>query len=70
MAKDKDTNNPQLEQLQQDGHIVLTAKTRDDLFAQVETLKASAKGAALATGAIGQNRESGDFSIRVDIINN
>ena len=49
------------------GSKILTAKTREDLFAQVESLKASNKDATVMAGAVGQTDE-GDFLIQVTII--
>lgn len=47
----------------------LTAPTRDELFAQVEALKASLpEGTRIATGAVGQSSDRRTFTIRVDII--
>lgn len=48
---------------------VLTAKTREDLFKQVEELKANlAEGQTLTAGAVGQSNYDGTFSIQIDII--
>lgn len=47
----------------------LTAATRDELFAQVEALKASLpEGTRIATGAAGFNAERREYTIRVDIL--
>lgn len=47
----------------------ITAPTRDELFAQVDALKASLpEGTRIATGAAGFNAERREFTIRVDII--
>lgn len=45
----------------------LTAKTREDLFAEVEKLKASAKDVTLSAGAVARN-EQGQYVIQIDII--
>lgn len=46
----------------------LTAPTREELFVQVEALKASLpEGAKIATGAVGFNAERREYTIRVDI---
>jgi hypothetical protein len=47
----------------------IVAPTRDELFAQVDALKASLpEGARIATGAAGFNAERREYTIRVDII--
>lgn len=47
---------------------VLTAGTREDLFEQVEELRASVpEGKTLTTGAVAK-REDGTFAIQIDII--
>lgn len=47
----------------------LTAPTSDELFAQVEALKASLPdGSRIATGAVGFNAERREYTIRVDIM--
>lgn len=45
----------------------LTAATREDLFAEVEKLKASAKDVTLSAGAVARN-EQGQYVIQIDII--
>lgn len=45
----------------------LTASTREDLFAQVKELKASAKDAALSAGAVART-EDGLYIIQIDIL--
>lgn len=46
---------------------ILTAATREDLFEQVEKLKASAKDVTLSAGAVARN-EQGQYVIQIDII--
>lgn len=46
----------------------LTAATREDLFAEVEKLKTSAKDVTLSAGAVARN-EQGQYVIQIDIIN-
>lgn len=47
----------------------IVAPTRDELFAQVDALKASLpEGTRIATGAVGFNAERREYTIRVDII--
>lgn len=51
------------------GTQVLTAKTREDLFKQVEDIKANlAEDQTLTAGAVGQSKDDGTFSIQIDII--
>lgn len=49
------------------GTTVLTAKTRDELTEMVNDIPADVRYGA---GAVGFNQETGDFTLRVDIINN
>lgn len=79
MAKDK--NNPVDEQPQEQEQVTapgnsvagndfpktLTAATREDLFEQVEALKASVKDVTLSAGAVACN-EQGQYIIQIDII--
>lgn len=47
---------------------ILTAETREDIFQQVEELKATLpEGKTLTAGAVGK-QEDGTFAIRIDII--
>lgn len=74
MAKNTENNeqqqtNPTLEALLRDGTARLTANTREDLFAQVEQLKAGLEeGKTLTVGAVGKDRESDLLSIQVDVV--
>lgn len=45
----------------------LTAASREDLFAEVGKLKASAKDVTLSAGAVARN-EQGQYVIQIDII--
>ena len=68
MSKTKDAAIDQANE-QPKGTQVLTAKTRDDLFKQVEELKANLQeGQTLTAGAVGQSKDDGTFSIQIDII--
>ena len=49
------------------GTTTITAKTRDELAEMVNNIPAEVKYGA---GAVGKNPETGDFSLRLDIINN
>lgn len=70
MAKNETTQQPANEGQQAvETPQVLTAKTREDLFKQVEELKATLpEGKTLTAGAVSQNRDDGTFAIRIDII--
>lgn len=72
MSKNNETEQKQqsqeLTKLLNDGQIVLTAKTRDELQAKAFALIAEAKGQSVTSGAVGQDRETGVFSLRLDII--
>jgi hypothetical protein len=54
-------------ELLKNGTAVLTAKTREELAEMVNDIPADVKYAA---GAVGDNPETGAFSLRVDITNN
>ena len=72
MATKKETPAEQPQEQQQpaiETPQTLTAPTRDELFAQVDVLKASLpEGTRIATGAAGFNAERREYTIRVDII--
>ena len=56
-----------VEELLKKGTAILTAKTRDELAEMVNDIPADVRYGA---GAVGFNHETGDFTLRVDIINN
>ena len=56
-----------IEELLEKGTAILTAKTRDELAEIVNDIPADVR---YAVGAVGHNPETGDFTLRVDIINN
>ena len=56
-----------VEELLEKGTAILTAKTRDELAEMVNDIPADVRYGA---GAVGFNHETGDFTLRVDIINN
>jgi hypothetical protein len=60
-------NNP-LDELLKKGTVILTAKTREELFAQNEQIKAEAKDVTIGCGAIGRNSDA-NYTLRIDIIN-
>lgn len=70
MAKNNETTQQPANEGQQavETPQVLTAKTREDLFKQVEELKATLpEGKTLTAGAVGRN-DIGEYVIRIDII--
>lgn len=75
MAKKENEQPQEQEQVTVPGNSVdgndypktLTAATREDLFAEVEKLKASAKDVTLSAGAVARN-EQGQYVIQIDII--
>jgi hypothetical protein len=56
-----------VKELLEKGTAILTAKTRDELAEMVNDIPADVRYGA---GAVGFNHETGDFTLRVDIINN
>ena len=62
--------SPELVQLLTNGNVTLTAKTREELQAKAEAVAAEAGDKIVAVGAVGQDRETGDFTLRLDILNN
>lgn len=67
-AEEKKNQSPELAELEKNGEVVLRAASRDELFAQVESLATEA-GVSVATGAVAQSGEDHSFEIKV-IINN
>ena len=53
-------------ELLEKGTVTLTAKTREELAEMTDSIPASCRYGA---GAIGKNRETGLFTLRIDIIN-
>jgi len=65
--KTTETKQPAfVEELLKNGTALLTAKTRDELAEMVNDIPADVRYTA---GAVGFNPETGDFSLRLDIIN-
>ena len=62
--------SPELVQLLTNGNVTLTAKTREELQAKAEAVADEAGDKIVAVGAVGQDRETGDFTLRLDILNN
>lgn len=54
-------------QLQQEGRAILSAATREELAEMVNNIPADCK---YGVGAVGQNPESGLFSMQIDIVKN
>ena len=68
MSKTKDAAIDKANE-QPKGTQVLTAQTREDLFKQVEDIKANlVEGQTLTAGAVGQSKDDDTFSIQIDII--
>ena len=62
-----DTQQPSyIEDLLKNGTAVMTAKTRDELAEMVDNIPAECHYGA---GAVGKDRETGVFSLRLDITN-
>jgi hypothetical protein len=59
--------NPIADALLLDGATVLTAPSREELFAKFDELKASAKDVPLMTGAVGR-KDDGNFILQVNIV--
>jgi len=51
------------------GTTILTGRTREEVAAKFEELKASCEGATLMAGAVGQKAD-GTFELRIDITSN
>lgn len=47
--------------------VTLTSKTSDDLFKQFKELKKNHPDDVVITGAVARSRETGGYSLRVDI---
>ena len=75
MKKTTKTEDPQEQQAQPDyvadllknGTTTLTAPTREKLGDMLDQIPADVR---IGAGAVGQNRDTGLFSIRIDIIKN
>lgn len=60
--------NPVADALLLDGATVLTAPSREELFAKFNEIKASVKDVPLMTGAVGRSRDDGTYSLQVNIV--
>lgn len=67
-AEEKKNQSPELAELEKSGEVILRAASREELFAQVDSL-ASEAGVSVATGAVAQSGEDHSYEIKV-IINN
>ena len=72
MSKKKTAQNPEqpqqpayIAELLEHGTVTLTAKTREGIAEMVDTIPAETRYAA---GAVGKNNETGDFSLRLDLV--
>lgn len=68
MSKNKDAVAEQQEERKLSGTTIVTGKTREEVAQKFEELKASAEGATLMAGAVGQ-KDDGTFELRIDIVN-
>ena len=59
--------NPIADALLLDGATVLTAPSREELFAKFNEIKASVKDVPLMTGAVGR-KDDGNFILQVNIV--
>ena len=68
MSKNNETSQtkqpPYVGELLLNGTVTLTAKTRDELTEMVGEIPVDVKYGA---GAVGRNRETGEFTIRIDL---
>lgn len=55
-----------MEELLNNGTVVLEAKSREELAEMVDTIPAETRYGA---GAVGRNKETGVYTLRLDIIN-
>ena len=54
-----------VDELLKNGTVIITAKTREELAEIVNDIPAECKYGA---GAVGQSRENGEYSMRIDIV--
>lgn len=60
--------NPIADALLLDGATVLTAPSREELFAKFNEIKASVKDVPLTTGAVGRSRDDGTYCLQINIV--
>ena len=60
--------NPIADALLLDGATVLTANSREELFAKFNEIKASVKDVPLTTGAVGRSRDDGTYCLQINIV--
>ena len=53
--------------LMKNGETILTANSREELFAKFDELKASTKDVPLSTGAVGR-KDDGNFILQIKIV--
>lgn len=61
-------DNPIADALLLDGATVLTANSREELFAKFNEIKASVKDVNLSTGAVGRSRDDGTYSLQINVV--
>lgn len=58
-----------IDELKKNGSVMLTASTREDLFAQADTLKNAIKGGHLFAGAVGYNYDTCTYCLLINLVN-
>ena len=58
-----------IDELQKKGSVMLTASTREDLFAQADTIKNAIKGGHLSAGAVGYNYDTCTYCLLINLVN-
>lgn len=58
-----------IDELKKNGSVMLTASTREDLFAQADTLKNAIKGGHLSAGAVGYNYDTCTYCLLINLVN-
>ena len=66
-SEQAEASNPVADALLLDGATVLTAPSREELFAKFNEIKASVKDVPLMTGAVGR-KDDGNFILQVNIV--
>ena len=67
-SEQAEASNPVADALLLDGATVLTAPSREELFAKFNEIKASVKDVPLMTGAVGRSRDDGTYSLQINIV--
>ena len=67
-SEQAEASNPVADALLLDGQTVLTANSREELFAKFNEIKASVKDVTLSTGAVGRSRDDGTYCLQINIV--